>query len=132
MIKKAIQPKKLANPAGPYSLAIKAKGGNLLFIAGTVGFDEAGKLVEGGFVAQCRQVFENLKAVLEASGGTFDNLVSTTNYVVNAAEDYAILAEIRKEYLGDVKDPPASTLIEVKNLINKDILLEIEAIAVLD
>lgn len=131
MKKEIIRTDKVAKPVGPYSLAVKAKGGTLLFVAGTVGLDREGKVVKGGIAVQCRQAFENLKAILEAAGGTLDNVVSFTNYLVSI-KDYPVIAEIRKEYLKNTENYPASTVVQVKSLVSKDLLLEIEAIAVLD
>jgi enamine deaminase RidA (YjgF/YER057c/UK114 family) len=70
---------------------------------------------------------ENMKTALAAAGATFADVVKITNYVTDAKE-YPKVAPIREEYL---KEPyPASTLIEVQSLIYPDLLIEIEAIAV--
>lgn len=125
-----IESDRLAPPVGPYALAVKAKGGTLLFISGCVAFDRAGNVVGVGDVAaQCRQALENMKAVLEAAGATFANVVKITNYVLDARE-YPKMAPVRAEYL---REPyPASTLVEVRGLVYPELLVEIEAIAVLD
>ena len=72
---------------------------------------------------------ENLKLCLEAGGARFEDVVKVTNYVLDAAE-YPKVAPIREEYL---REPyPASTLVEVKGLLYPELLIEIEAIAVVE
>lgn len=124
-----INPPKLAKPVGPYSYAVKASGGSLLFVSGCVAFDGDGNIVgKGDLRKQTKQTMENLKAVLEAAGGSLRDVVKITNYVRNA-EEFPKLAEIRAQYL---KEPyPASTLIEVKRLLYDELLVEIEAVAVI-
>lgn len=128
--KEVIRTDRVAPPVGPYSLAVKATG-PLLFISGTVGFSPDGRIVEGGFAAQCRQAYENIKILLEEAGANFKDVVRFTNYLVNAA-DYPAMAEIRKEYFKGIVEYPASTLIEVKGLMYKELLVEIDTVAVLN
>ena len=130
MLKEIIETDKVSKPVGPYSIAVKAAG-TFLFISGTVGFDIDGKVVAGGFAEQCRQAYENIKIVLEEAGATFKNVIRFTNYLVDA-NDYPVMAEIRKEYLQDLNELPGSTLIEVKGLLYPDLLVEIDTIAILD
>ena len=82
----------------------------------------------GDIRAQTRQTLENVKAVLEAAGATMDDVVKVTVFVTNVAEHFSQIHEVRAEFFE--KDYPASTLVEVKALANKDLLIEIEAIAV--
>jgi len=99
-----------------------------VYIAGQVAFDQSGKVVgEGDFKAQTRQVLENLKAALAAAGATFDNVVKVTTYVTDMGQIQA-LREMRAEYFGG--KPPASTLVQVVRLARPELLIEIEAIAV--
>ena len=131
MDKIAITPKNHHKPVNnAYSHAIKS--GKLLFIAGQLALDEEGRLVGAGDIRkQTRQVFENIKKVLIASGATFENIVYWTAYIVNMKENFAGYAEIRAEYLS--KDPkPATALVEVKGLSTSDFLFEVQAIAILD
>jgi 2-iminobutanoate/2-iminopropanoate deaminase len=132
MEKEIIDSEKLSKPLGPYSHGVKVKlaEATLLFISGIVAFDSQGRVVgKGDIKAQTRQVLENLKAILEAEGATFNDIVRITNYYTNF-EDYPRIAEIRSQYFGDWL--PASTGIEVKRLIHKDLLIEIEATAVIE
>jgi 2-iminobutanoate/2-iminopropanoate deaminase len=118
-----------SNPRPRYSQAILTEGGKLLFIAGQTASDKDGNVVgKGDIKAQTRQVFDNIKAVLDAAGGSLDNLVMTTTYITDRQyrEGYN---EIRRGMYK--KDPPTSTLVIVKGLANEDYLIEIAGIAVL-
>jgi 2-iminobutanoate/2-iminopropanoate deaminase len=128
MAKQIIQPKSLNDPRPRYSQAILTEGGKLLFIAGQTASDKDGNVVgKGDIKAQTRQVFDNIKAVLEAAGGSLDSLVMTTTYITDRQyrEGYN---EVRRGMYK--KDPPTSTLVIVKGLANEDYLIEIAGIAV--
>jgi enamine deaminase RidA (YjgF/YER057c/UK114 family) len=127
--KTSINPAAMADPVGPYAHVVVApSGGRLVFCAGAVAFDADGNVVgQGDIVAQTRQVMENLRLALQAAGATFADVVKVTNYVVDASEWPKILP-VRAEYL---KEPyPASSFIEVSALMFPDLLIEIEAVAV--
>ena len=129
MAKQTIQPKSLNDPRPRYSQAILTEGGKLLFIAGQTASDKDSNVVgKGDIKAQTRQVFDNIKAVLEAAGGSLDSLVMTTTYITDRQyrEGYN---EVRRGMYK--KDPPTSTLVIVKGLANEDYLIEIAGIAVL-
>ena len=84
MARKTIQPKSLNDPRPRYSQAIINQGGKLLFIAGQTASDKDGNVVGTGDIkAQTEQVYANLKAVLKAAGGSIDDLVMTTTYIVD-------------------------------------------------
>ncbi len=129
MTRKDIQPKTLDDPRPRYTHAIQTTGGKLLFISGQTASDKEGNVVgKGDIVAQTEQVFANLKTVLKAAGGTMDNLVSTTTFIVDRKyrEGYN---EVRlKQYK---KKSPTSTLVIVTGLANPDYLIEIAGIAVI-
>ena len=132
MEKSVVNTEKLGPPVGPYAHAVKVKGGSLLFISGTVGMDKEGK-VPIGYEAQCRLAYENLRAVLEAAGTNFNHVLKLTNYIKEGYVDqYPIMAKIRREYFRDKAHYPASTLVEVKGLLYPELLLEIEAVAVVE
>jgi enamine deaminase RidA (YjgF/YER057c/UK114 family) len=101
-------------------------------MAGQVALDRQGRVVGVGDIRkQTRQVFENIGAILRASGATFDNVVYWTAYLVDLERNYPGYAEVRAQYLS--KDPkPATALLEVKGLSMPDLLFEVQAIAVLD
>jgi reactive intermediate/imine deaminase len=103
--------------------------GNLLFISGQIAENAKGEIVgKGDFEKQVRQVFENLRTILAAEGGTLDDLVQIRIYLTDI-KNLAKFRQIRSEYLK--KDYPASTLVAVKSLIMKELLIEIDGIAAL-
>jgi 2-iminobutanoate/2-iminopropanoate deaminase len=129
MARKTIQPTSSNDPRPRYSQGILTEGGKVLFIAGQTASDKDGNVVgKGDIKAQTRQVFENIKAVLEAAGGSFDNVVMTTTYITDRKyrEGYN---EVRRDIYK--QDPPTSTLVIVSGLASPDYLIEIASIAVL-
>jgi enamine deaminase RidA (YjgF/YER057c/UK114 family) len=115
-------------PAG-YSHVVEVKGGRTLYIAGQIALDKDGNLVgRGDFRAQVKQVFENLKSRLEEGGASFKDVVKL-NYYLTDASDLQSLRDTRNSYI-NTENPPASTLVVVKQLVREDYLLEIEAVAV--
>jgi reactive intermediate/imine deaminase len=122
-----LNPPTLSAPTG-YTHVVQVRGGRTIYIAGQVAFDKSGNVVgEGDFAAQTTQVFENLKSALAAGGATFDNLVKVTTFVTNLSQ-MQTLRSIRAKYYG--KNAPASTLVQITKLANEDLMIEIEAIAV--
>ena len=119
----------MAAPVGPYAHVVTVPpGGRLVYCAGAVALGPDGNIVAlGDIVGQTRQVMENLRLALEAAGATFDDVVKVTNYVVNV-EDWRKVLPVRAEYL---KEPyPASSFVEVSALMFPELLIEIEAVAV--
>jgi len=115
----------LAEPISHYTDAVRA--GDLLFVSGFVPVDGEGHLVGGDdVVAQTRQVFANLAAVLAAAGATFADVVKVTVYLTDV-EDRARINPVRQELFGDAR--PASTLVEVSALAIPGAKLEVEAVA---
>jgi reactive intermediate/imine deaminase len=122
-----LNPPALSTPTG-YTHVVQVRGGRTIYIAGQVAFDKSGKLVgKGDFAAQTTQVFENLKSALAAGGATFDNLVKVTTFVTDLSQ-MQTLRTIRGKYYGN--NAPASTLVQITKLANDDLMIEIEAIAV--
>ncbi|WP_406676308.1 RidA family protein [Moorella sp. ACPs] len=112
---------------GPYSQAIKV--GNLIFTSGQIPIDPAsGQVVEGGAAEQVARVMANLQAVLAAAGASLDDVVKTTLYIKDM-NDFGTINEVYSRYF--TKEPPARSCVEVARL-PKDVLVEIEAIAILD
>jgi 2-iminobutanoate/2-iminopropanoate deaminase len=117
----------LAEPISHYTDAVRA--GDLLFVSGFVPVDREGRLVGGDdVVAQTRQVFANLAAVLAAAGATFADVVKVTVYLTDI-EDRARINPVRQEVFGDTR--PASTLVEVSALATPGAKVEIDAVALL-
>ncbi len=96
---------------GPYSQAIKVD--NFIFTSGNIHLAPEGKLLEGSIEEKTHQVMKNLKAVLEAAGVTFANVVKTTIYIINM-EDYAKINEVYGSYMSDPF--PARETVSVKAL----------------
>jgi 2-iminobutanoate/2-iminopropanoate deaminase len=128
MMKRALDPEGLPAPVGPYSNVVTTPPGRLVFCAGQVALDANGELVGAGdVVAQTRQVMENLGIALEAAGATFADVVRVVNYITDV-DLFGQMAAVRREYL--VEPYPASTLVEVSALIYPELVIEIEAMAV--
>ena len=116
------------HPTIGYSHA--AKAGNTLYIAGQIANDVDGNLVGlGDIESQARQVFTNLKSILEEAGGNLDNIVKMTTFLThyNFIEGYR---KIRSEYLSEPFPP--NTLLIIESLALPEFIIEIEAVAVLD
>jgi len=109
---------------GPYSQAIDA--GDTVFTSGQVGLDpETGELVGPGIEEEARQVFANLRAVLEAAGLGLDDVVKTTVFL----DDMETFGRVNEIYGEHFEEPyPARSTVEVARL-PKDARLEIEAVA---
>jgi reactive intermediate/imine deaminase len=126
--KQSLDPDGLPTPVGPYSNVVTTPPGKLVFCAGQVALDAGGDIVGAGDIAaQTRQVMENLGIALEAAGATFADVVRVVNYITDV-ELFGQMAAVRREYL--VEPYPASTLVEVSALLYPELLIEIEAIAV--
>lgn len=129
MTRHEIQPASLADPRPRYNQGILTEGGRLLFIAGQTASGRDGAVVgKGDIDRQAEQVFENLLAVLNAAGGTIDNLVMTTTYLTDISYREAY-SRVRLRYYK--ASPPTSTLVVVKALGHADFLIEIDGIAVI-
>jgi len=107
---------------------VEVRPARIIYIAGQVSLDRAGKLVgEGDMRAQAQQTFENLKAALEASGAKFENVVKLNYYVLDVTQLPAV-REVRDKFV-NTANPPASTAVEVKRLFREGFLIEVEAVA---
>ena len=124
-----INPPSLSAPRGYSHIADVPAGSRMVFISGQVPLDSAGQLVGAGdFKAQATAVFENLRRALAAVGATFTDVVKVNYYMVDASQ-IATLREVRDRYVNRAS-PPASTLVEVRRLFREDVMLEVEAVAV--
>jgi reactive intermediate/imine deaminase len=121
-----INPPALSTPTG-YTHVVAPQRGRVVFVAGQVAADKAGAIVgKGDFKAQTKQVFENLKAAVEAAGGTMADVAKVTIYATDASQ-LAAVREVRQQYF--TGNPPASTFVQVVSLARPEWLIEIEAIA---
>lgn len=134
-----IHTKKAAQPLGAYPHARRA--GNLLFLSGIgprsaddnsvpgLKMDEHGNIISHDIAAECHSVFKNVRAVLEASGSSWDKMVDVTVFLTNMKEDFPIYNKIYGEYFGDVQ--ACRTTVEVKSLPTP-ISIELKVIALID
>ncbi len=124
MKREAVQTDKAPKAIGPYEQAIKVDG--FVFTAGQIPLDpKSGNIVEGGIAAQTRQVLENLKGVLIASGSSLDRVVKAHVFLKNMA-DFAAMNEVYAEYLGSAR--PARSTVAVAEL-PRGALVEIDLVA---
>jgi reactive intermediate/imine deaminase len=130
MTKQFINPENLSKPTG-YTHVVDTRGNRSIYISGQVAFDKQGQLVGlGDMKAQTEQVFQNLQDALAAVGASFSDVVKVTYFLTDMSQIQAV-REVRSRYLDSAK-LPASTAVEVRQLVNKDLLIEIEAIAVVE
>jgi enamine deaminase RidA (YjgF/YER057c/UK114 family) len=129
-LKKHLNPEGVFKPA-TYSQVVTIEKGKLVVTAGIVAQNEYGEIVgKGDLRAQTEQALSNLQKVLKAAGATFSDVVKLTYYVVNYnPAQVQMIREIRAKFL-DPKHLPASTLVGVQALYDPNVLIEIEAMAV--
>lgn len=113
-------------PRGPYNQAIRA--GDTIYVAGQIPVDPAtNRIVDGAAAAQARQVFENLKAILEAAGVSLDRVVKTTIFLADV-DDFAAVNAVYAEYFTGTL--PARSTVAVAALPGGGAKLQVDAIAV--
>ena len=128
MAKQMINPRTMAKPNG-YAYAVK-KAGTPVFISGQVAINDSGQIVgEGDAAAQTEQVFRNLRTVVEAAGGSLDDIVKLTIFVTDPSYRAAIVAGRQNHFKDNAY--PASTYVVVSALAVPQLLVEIEAVAIL-
>ncbi len=110
---------------GPYSQAVRA--GNLLFVSGQIPLDPEGNVVEGDIRVQTERVMENVKAIVEAAGGTLRDIVKTTVYLKDI-NDFQGFNEVYQRFFPEA--PPARATVEVSSL-PKGVDIEVEAVALI-
>lgn len=117
------------DPPG-YSQAVKATGAQtILYLAGQVAYDKDGSVAHrGDFKGQARQVFDSIKKLVEAGGGTLANVVKINTYVTDV-KNRAEYRAVRDEFFGS--KGPASTMVQVSALAHPDYLIEVEAVAII-
>lgn len=126
MSTKPIQTDSAPAAIGPYSQAVTANG--FLFTAGQIALDpESGQIVAGDVVAQAERVLANLKAILDAAGAAWSDVVKTTVYL-HDMNDFPRVNEVYARALGSAR--PARSTVQVSAL-PRGVLVEIDAIAAL-
>lgn len=125
-----MNPDTVAAPMGSYSHAVRVEtdDGTWVFVSGQVAIDADGNVVAPGELpAQTEQVFANLRAILEANGATFADVVKLQTYFTTL-EGLAESREIRARYLP--AEPPASTAVQVVALLAPGAVIEVDVVAV--
>lgn len=128
-IMEILQPGDWKRPSG-YSNGIKVAG-ELIFVAGQIGWNKDQDLVSKNLEGQVRQALENIVTVLREAGARPEHLVKMTWYVVDLDKYRSAMPEIGEIYREVIgKNYPAMSLVEVKGLLEENALVEIEAMAV--
>ena len=123
-MKQIIATEKAPTAIGPYSQAVVSNG--IVFLSGQIPLDPAtGQLIEGDVVAQTERVLENIRAVLEAAGSSFDRVLKTTVFLKDMG-DFPKMNDVYARYFG--VNPPARSTVEAARL-PRDVQVEIECIA---
>ncbi len=122
--KRIVNTDKAPNAIGPYSQAIKVN--KMVYLSGQIAIDPATQqLIESDIETQTKRVLENLKAVIEASGNSLENVVKTTIYLTDM-DDFSKVNEIYASYFS-LSKPARSTVCVAK--LPKNAKIEIDAIA---
>ncbi len=126
--------KEIINPSNvhwPHGYSHIVKVNNTIYVSGQIPLDQDGNIVgEGDIAVQTEQVYENLKRCLEAAGATMSDIVML-GVKVTDVEDYdKNTREVRKKYFGKYR--PATTCVEVSRLYFPEIIIEVEATAIID
>lgn len=123
-----VNPPGLPTPVG-YSHVAEASSGRTIYISGQVALDQDRSLVGANDLrAQTQQVFTNLKTALEAAGADFSQVVKLNFFLLDISQ-LPVIREVRDQFV-NAQGPPASSAVEVRRLFRDDLLIEVDAIAV--
>ena len=129
---RVIQPASWPRPSGYSNALLVPPGHGLLVMAGQIGWNESGQLVDGGFVAQFERALLNVSALVEAAGGEPRDVIRLTIFVVDKMlylDQLAAVGQAYRRVLG--RHYPCMSLVEVRALVEEGALVEIEATAAL-
>lgn len=129
MAKERLYPKGMWRPSGSYSQVVISEPGRMVLVAGQVAIDEEGNTIGIGDVrAQAKQALKNVITGVEAAGGTKSDIVTMSVFTTDARYHPDVNA-VRREVFGS--DFPASTMVQVVALARPELLIEINATAVI-
>ncbi len=112
-----------------YTSAPALRVGNMIYISGTTGTDDTGAITApGDIVEQTRQIFRKFERLLNAAGGSCEDIVQTVDYITTT-KDYKGTAAVRREFLRSAQ--PTATGVIVAGLLRQHALIEINAVAIL-
>ena len=109
-----------------YSRAVKV--GNIIEVAGTTAMDGDTLVGKGDVYAQAKFIFEKIEKALQQLGGSLNDVVRTRMFVINI-DEWELAGKAHGEFFASIK--PVATMVEVKRLINEELLIEIEVTAIL-
>ena len=127
-----VKPKRFGPPLGMYSHGMVAPGGQIVVVAGQVGMGEGGAVAVGDVGAQTKQALENVRVIVEAAGCTMSHVVRLQTFLTHAEDIPRFMvarAEVFPRHFPDGVYPP-NTLLVVSRLVQPELLVEIEAMAV--
>jgi len=118
------------DPFEPYLISQGFQVGDLIYLSGQAAIDQQGDLIGvGDFDAQAEQTFANIRNVLEAAGSSMDKIVKVTIYMTDMSY-FSRIVELRRKWF---RPPyPADTIVEVKALALPELMIEIEAVALVN
>jgi len=127
-LKRVIEPDGVSKSTPYYSQLVVASPHELIFLSAQTALDEDRNVVGvGDFAAQMRRVLENIRSILSSAGATMADVLSITVYVKDMTAYMRNARPILTEYFP--KEPPASTLVEIKGLARPEMLVSVAAIA---